>query len=109
MLFDFISSLPFCAIRNKRWVERKGIIKPISFTFGANLKVVDGKIEVCDFALNSKNTNYGAFLPIINKLNPTSWKMNIDNDNEGKLEVESVKIANSQIEVVGYIIVEKNK
>ena len=70
----------------------KGIIKPISFTFGANLKVVDGKIEVCDFALNSKNTNYGAFLPIINKLNPTSWKMNIDNDNEGNLKLKALKL-----------------
>ena len=87
----------------------KGLIKPITFNFGANLKVTDGKIEICDFALNSKNTNYGAFMPIINKLNPTSWKMDIDKNNEGKLEVESVKIVDSQIEVIGYIIVEKNK
>ena len=48
-------------------------------------------------------------MPIINKLNPTSWKMDIDKNNEGKLEVESVKIVDSQIEVIGYIIVEKNK
>ena len=29
MLLGFISSLPFCAIKNNRCVVRKGIIKPI--------------------------------------------------------------------------------
>lgn len=85
----------------------KKISKPVDFVFGANLEVKDGKIQVCDFALNSKNTSYGAFLPLINKLNPTSWETEIDKNNKGKLEFENVKIENNEIIFDGYLLVEK--
>ena len=86
----------------------KKLNKKIDVIFSAGLKVVDGEVEICDFVLNSKTKNYQTFMPIINKLNPTSWKMDIDENNQGKLEIDKVEIANDEILLNGYILIEKN-
>ena len=85
-----------------------GIFKLNKFDiiFSADLKVNNGEVEICNFQLNSKNTR--VFLPLINKLNPTTWKINIDKNNKAKLEVDFVEIKNDEILLEGYILIDKN-
>ena len=85
-----------------------GIFKLNKFDiiFSADLKVNNGEVEICNFQLNSKNTR--VFLPLINKLNPTTWKIDIDENNKAKLEVDFVEIKNDEILLEGYILIDKN-
>lgn len=85
-----------------------GIFKLNKFDiiFSADLKINNGEVEICNFQLNSKNTR--VFLPLINKLNPTTWKIDIDKNNKAKLEVDFVEIKNDEILLEGYILIDKN-
>lgn len=83
--------------------------KPINLVFSADLKVMDGKIKICNFGLNSKIIGYNMFLPIINKLNPTNWNIEIDKNNKGTMTVKNITIANSIIKTDGIIFIPKNK
>lgn len=82
--------------------------KPIDIIFGANLKVEDNKVQLCDFDLNSFKTSYQMFLPIINLLNPLNYKVSLDKNTKGDLKIENVKIADSKIKIDGYVLVPKS-
>ncbi len=80
----------------------------LNLVFSADLKVAEGQVKICNFSLNSKTFNNNMFLPVINKFNPTNWKIDIDKDNEGELEVKEVKIENSTIFLSGIILIKKS-
>lgn len=85
----------------------KGFTKPVDIVFGANLKVEDNKIQLCDFDLNSIKTSYSSILPLINLLNPLNYEVKVDKNTKGKLEVEEIKISEGKIKVNGYIFIPK--
>ena len=80
-------------------------IKPFDVKMGAGLRVVDNKIELCDFDFNSKKADYSYFLPFVNMLNPLNQKIKVDKNNEGDLKIDSVKIKTDKISIHGAIIV----
>lgn len=84
-------------------------IKPIVFVLSAGLEVVDGEIKICDFGLNSESVKSSPFSSIIAKLNPTLYKLKIDNKNKAKIEVTNVKIENNEIVFDGFILIKKTK
>ncbi len=83
-------------------------LKPTKLTFSTNLKVNEGKLELCDFELNSKKYYNGYFLPIINLLNPLKYAVTFDKNNKGENEIQTVKIADSKISINGIILIKKN-
>ena len=87
----------------------KNRIKPIKITIGANLKVEDGNIELCDLDFNNVKAKYNNLIPVINMLDPLSFAVNIDKKIKGEIDVDSVKIANSKIEIKGTVLLPKNK
>lgn len=82
--------------------------KPIDIIFGANLCVEDGQVQLCDLDFNSIKTSYQTFLPLINALNPLSYKLKVDKNNNGELKFESVKIQEGKIKLEGFIIIPKS-
>ena len=87
----------------------KNRIKPIKIAIGANLKVEDGNIELCDFDFNNVKAKYNNLIPIINMLNPLSFEMDFDKNIKGEMDVENVKIANSKIQLEGTVLIPKTK
>lgn len=87
----------------------KNKIKPIKIAIGANLKVEDGNIELCDFDFNNVKAKYNNLIPIINMLNPLSFEMDFDKNIKGEMDVENVKIANSKIQLEGTVLIPKTK
>lgn len=86
----------------------KNIIKPVKISMGANLKVVDNKIELCDFDLNNIKSSYYPIVNAINSFNLLKWSMPLSDDVKGKVQVENVKIENSTINIDGVVLVPKN-
>ena len=84
-------------------------VKPISLSFTTNLKASDGKLELCNFDVNSKNIAYDAILPIVNKLNPLSYGLNVGKNNKGTLDVENVNIKDGKINLDGLLLISKNE
>lgn len=84
-------------------------IKPISVSFTTNLRANNGKLELCNFDVNSKNIGYDAILPIINKLNPLSYGMNVGKNNKGTLDVQNVNIKDGRIQMDGVLLISKNE
>jgi len=84
-------------------------IKPLNLSFSTNLKAKEGKLELCDFELNSKKFNYSNFIPIINYLNPLAYSISVDKNNKGENEVQNVTIANSKISIDGIILIKKTE
>lgn len=84
------------------------IKKPIDIIFGANLCVEEGKVQLCDVDFNSIKTSYQTFLPVINALNPLSYKLKVDKNNKGELKVENVKIDEGKIKIDGFIFIPKS-
>ncbi len=82
------------------------LIKPVNVKMSAGLKVVDNKIEFCDFMINSNKVDYSNFAPLINLFNPMNSKIQLDKYNEGDLKIDSIKINPSKISVNGVIIVQ---
>ncbi len=82
--------------------------KPVDIVFGANLKVENNKLQLCDFDFNSIKTSSQIFLPIINLLNPLNYKLDLDEKNKGELKIENVKIADSKIKIDGFVLILKN-
>ena len=80
-------------------------IKPIKISIGADLKVVDGKIELC----NLTSSKYVNFAPIINRLNPLLYDFEIDENNKGELKIKFVEIKENKIHLKGEIFIPKNK
>ena len=87
----------------------KNRIKPIKIAIGANLKVEDGNIELCDFDFNNVKAKYNNLIPIINMLNPLSFEIDFDKNIKGEMDVENVKIANSKIQLEGTVLIPKTK
>jgi len=92
----------------KTAVEPVAFGSPINISFGANLKLVNGQIELCDIDLNSKKIGQKTIAPIIEKLNPFSQGIKIDQSNEGKLELKNIEIKNSEIILDGILTIFKN-
>ena len=93
--YDIISYLPIS-------------IKPFNISFGAGLKAQDGKLQLCNLELNSIRYNYSYLMPIVNLLNPLSYRVSIDKNNKGENEIQNVKITDSKIEIDGIILIKKN-
>ena len=87
----------------------KNKIKPIKITIGANLKIEDGNIELCDLDFNNVKAKYNNLIPVINMLNPLSFDVDIDKITKGELDIENVKIANSKILIEGSLLIPKTK
>ena len=85
----------------------KNRIKPIKIAIGANLKVEDGNIELCDLDFNNVKAKYNNLIPVLNMLNPLSFEMNFDKEIKGEVDVDSVKIANSKIQIDGTVLIPK--
>ena len=83
-------------------------LKPAKIAFSTNLKANNGKLELCDFELNSKKYYSSYFLPIINLLNPLDYGFSLDKNNRGENEIQTVKIADSKIKIDGMILIKKN-
>lgn len=79
-------------------------IKPIKISIGADLKVVDGKIELC----NLTSSKYVNFAPIINRLNPLLYDFEIDKNSKGELKIKQVEIKDNKICLNGEIFILKN-
>ena len=79
-------------------------IKPLKISIGADLRVVDGKIELC----NLKSSKYSNLAPIINRLNPLSYNLDIDKNNKGELKVKHVEIKDDKINIQGLILIPKS-
>lgn len=86
----------------------KNHIKTFKINFSANLKVENGKIVICDFKLNKLSSKYSYLLPLVNYFNPMNYQIDVDKNNKAKLNVENVKIANSKINIDGFLVLEKN-
>ena len=56
-----------------------------------------------------KISNYGMFLPIVNKFSAISLPIKIDENNKGKLKIEKVEIVDNNIKFDSFIIINKNK
>ena len=82
--------------------------KPIKLSFRADLKVIDGKVKMCNFDLNENISTYGLLLPIVNKLNPTTWDLDFDENTKGKLDFSNVKIKDEKIYLEGFVVINKN-
>ncbi len=83
-------------------------LKPAKISFSTNLKANEGKLELCDFELNSKKYYSSYFLPIINLLNPLKYAVAFDQNNKGENEIQTVKIADSKITIDGVVLIKKN-
>ncbi len=83
-------------------------LKPAKISFSTNLRASNGKLELCDFELNSKKYYYSYFLPIINLLNPLDYAISLDKNNKGENEIQTVKIADSKIKIDGIVLIKKN-
>lgn len=84
-------------------------IQPINVSFSTNLRANNGKLELCNFDVNSKKIGYDALLPIINKFNPLSYGINVGKNNKGTIDVQNVNIKNSKIQLDGFILISKNE
>jgi len=83
-------------------------IKPIDLSFSTNIRANNGKLELCNFDINSKNIAYDA-LPIINKFNPLSYGINVGKNAKGTLDVQNVNIKDNKIQLNGYLVISKNE
>ncbi len=87
----------------------KNFIKPLKVSMKAKLEVVDGVIQLSDIEVNdSKLSKYMPIEQALKAVNPLSFSFKAD-DNNGKLKIDDVKIENSQVKIVGYLIIPKNK
>ena len=84
-------------------------VKPIDLSFSTNLRANNGKLELCNFDINSKNIAYDALLPIINKFNPLSYGINVGKNNKGTLDVQNVNIKDGRINLVGVLLISKTE
>ncbi len=82
-------------------------IKPIDLSFSTNLRANNGKLELCNFDINSKNVAYDTFLPIINKFNPLSYGINVGKNAKGTLDVQNVNIKDGKIQLSGILLISK--
>lgn len=84
-------------------------IQPINFSFTTNLRASNGKLELCNFNVNSKKIGYDALLPIINKFNPLSYGVNVGKNAKGTINVQNVNIKDSKIQLDGILLILKNE
>lgn len=99
--------LPLYGVNLSSFLGKKQ--KTISLNFTAGLEVKNGKVQICNFKFNSKGANSKIFSSLVNKLNPTTWQIDVDKNKKGDLVVENVKIANSKIYFDGYILILQDK
>ena len=82
--------------------------KHVSFSTG--LDVENGKInfENIDFGNAKLNNTMKSALPIINKLNPLTYKIKTTPKHNAIVNVKTVKIINNEILIDGIIVIPKN-
>ncbi len=88
-IFSFMNKLP------KLYIE-------------TGLDIEDGKIKFCSLNSNLAQKSRD-LIDVINSLNPFLYNVKFDKHNEGKLDIEKVKIADSKIALEGYLTFEKNQ
>ena len=82
-------------------------IKPIDLSFSTNLRANNGKLELCNFDVNSKNIGYDALLPIVNKFNPLSYGVNVGKNAKGTIDVQNANIKDGKIQLDGVLLISK--
>ena len=84
-------------------------IKPISLSFSTNLRAKNGKLELCNYDVNSKSIGYEAILPIVNKLNPLNNGVNVGKNARGTFDVQNANIKDGKIQLDGVLMISKTE
>ena len=103
-----VSPLPQLSGLLSSFISGSGV-KPFDLSFSTNLKANNGKLELCNFDVNSKNIGYDALLPIINKFNPLSYGINVGKNNKGTIDVQNVNIKDNKIQLDGFLVLSKSE
>lgn len=108
---------PMVKIDNNRVQLTFKIMTPLAFsegitnvTLNAGLAVQNEKIVFTDidFGSPSSRLDLSKMLPIINRLNPLTYELNLSKSSKGILKVSNVKIAQSKIFIDGVFIIPQN-
>lgn len=107
---------PKAEIRNNRLVFSTKVMSPLTLgepkliSTSMGLMVENGKILFTDLQTNPSmsNMNINAFLPIINKLNPFTFKSNVMNNSKSIIKIQDINFVNNKIVIKGLVIVPKN-
>lgn len=107
---------PKAEIKNDRLVFSTKVMSPLTLgepeliSTSMGLTVENGKILFTDLqttpVMNSMNLN--TFLPIINKLNPFTFKSNVMNNSKSIIKIRDINFVNNKIVIKGLVIVPKN-
>lgn len=105
---------PTYEIKNGKLEMSFGIETPLLYmnkvdkiVISSQLKANNGKIELANILVNSKKYDASLLLPIINLLNPLSFKSDFAN-NMGIAQIRNVDIIEDKISVSGLIYIPKN-
>ena len=79
-----------------------------NFKFRASLEVQNGKIVFTDVGIVNSNLNFTRIMPLINLFNPFVSKINVLDNKDSVLRVNSVKIKDKQILIDGKVYIPKN-
>ena len=107
---------PKVQIVDDRLVFSMLIISPLTLgepkLIKSSMKIAleDGKIVFSDVQTypSMANANLNALLPIINKLNPLTFKANILDNSESIIKLKDLKVGQNKIVIKGLVIVPKN-
>ena len=107
---------PKAQIKGDRLVFSMNIVSPLTLgepkmiTSSMGMSVENGKILFTDVQTTPSiaNANLNTLLPILNKLNPLTFKSNILNNPKSIIKIKDVNIINDKIIVKGLVIVPKN-
>ena len=107
---------PKAQIKGDRLVFSMNIVSPLTLgepkmiTSSMGMSVENGKILFTDVQTSPSiaNANLNTLLPILNKLNPLTFKSNILNNPKSIIKIKDVNIINDKIIVKGLVIVPKN-
>ena len=107
---------PKAQIKDDRLVFSMNIVSPLTLgepkmiTSSMGMSVENGKILFTDVQTTPSiaNANLNTLLPILNKLNPLTFKSNILNNPKSIIKIKDINITNDKIIVKGLVIVPKN-
>jgi hypothetical protein len=84
--------------------------QPKTFTVAMGVYVEDEIVKFSEIEINPalNNTNLNNILPIINKLNPLSFKASILKNTQSIIKIHDIHIIDNKISIKGLVIVPKN-
>ena len=107
---------PKAEIKNGRLVFSMSIVSPLTMgqpkmiSSSMGMSVENGQIVFSDVQTTPAiaNANLNALLPIINRLNPLTFKTNILNNSKSIIKIQNLNVLSDKIVVKGLVIVPKN-